>query len=59
MRHSFASSAIESGVQLSQLATTMGTSVREIEDTYFRWLRRTDDAFRAALDSYDLSAGVG
>ena len=55
-RHSFATWAIESGVQLSHLATIMGTSVRELEDTYFRWLRRTDDALRAAFDAYDAAA---
>lgn len=36
IRHSFATWAIESGVQLSYLATIMGTSVRELESTYFR-----------------------
>ncbi|HST26575.1 MAG TPA: site-specific integrase [Gaiellaceae bacterium] len=55
-RHTFATWAIENGVQLSYLATIMGTSVRELEDTYFRWLRRTDDQLRAAFDSYDAKA---
>jgi predicted DNA-binding transcriptional regulator AlpA len=41
------------GVQLSYLATVMGTSVREIESTYFRWLTRTDDRLLAAFDNYD------
>lgn len=59
MRHSFATWAIESGrVPLSYLAVVMGTSVRELEDTYFRWLRRTDDAVRAAFDAYDALAGA-
>ena len=40
--------------QLSYLATIMGTSVRELEDTYFRWLRRTDDQLLAVFDAYDL-----
>jgi hypothetical protein len=31
----------------------MGMGVRELEDTYFRWLTRTDDQLRAALDGYD------
>lgn len=54
MRHTFATWAIESGdVQLSYLATLMGTSVRELEDTYFRWLRRTDEQLLAAFDAYD------
>jgi hypothetical protein len=30
----------------------MGTWVTQIEDTYARWLRRTDDRLRAALDAY-------
>jgi len=29
----------------------------ELEDTYFRWLTRTDDQLRAALDAYDVAAG--
>lgn len=33
----------------------MGTSIRELEDTYFRWLRRTDEQLRAAFDAYDFS----
>ncbi len=53
MRHSFATWAIESGVQLSYLATIMGTSVRELEDTYFRWLTQADDQLRAVLDAND------
>jgi hypothetical protein len=31
----------------------MGTSVAQLEDTYARWLKRTDDQLRAALDAYD------
>jgi integrase len=39
-RHTFATWAIEGGrLSLIQLARMMGTSVRELEDTYFRWLR--------------------
>ena len=54
MRHTFATWAIEDGrIPLAQLATIMGTSIRELEDTYHRWLRRTDDQLRAALDGYD------
>lgn len=48
-RHTFATGAIESGVQASHLAVVMGTSIRELEDTYYRWLRRTDDRLRAAF----------
>jgi integrase len=56
MRHTFATWGIEGGVQLWYLAQVMGTSVRELEDTYARWLTRTDDQLRAAFDAYD--AGV-
>jgi integrase len=55
-RHTFATWAIEDGrLSLIHLATIMGTSVRQIEDTYFRWLSRTDQRVREALDAYDLS----
>jgi hypothetical protein len=37
----------------------MGTSAREHEDTYFRWLKRTDDQLRAAFDVYDEANGHG
>jgi integrase len=54
MRHTFATWAIESGdVQLWYLARIMGTSVTQLEDTYARWLRRTDDQLRVAFDTYD------
>ncbi len=57
MRHTFATWAIEEGsIPLPQLATVMGTSIREIEDTYFRALRRTDERLIAALDAYDIAA---
>jgi hypothetical protein len=29
------------------------SSVVQIEDTYARWLRRTDDQIRAAFDVFD------
>jgi hypothetical protein len=34
-----------------------GTSTVQIEDTYARWLKRTDDQLRAAFDSYDARTG--
>jgi integrase len=52
-RHTFATWAIESGMHVWHLATVMGTSIRELEDTYARWLTRTDDQLRAALNAYD------
>jgi integrase len=54
MRHTFATWAIEEGsIPLPQVATIMGTSIRELEDTYHRWLQRTDERLLAALDAYD------
>jgi integrase len=50
-RHTFATWSIESGVQLWHLAQKMGTSVVQIEDTYARWLERTDEQLRAVFDS--------
>lgn len=44
---------------LAQLATIMGTSIRELEDTYHRWLRRTDEQLRVAFDAYDAVSHVG
>ena len=56
MRHTFATWAIEDGqIPLTQLAVIMGTSIREFEDTYHRWLRRTDDQLRAPLADYGLA----
>jgi integrase len=59
-RHTFATWAIESNrVPLWQLATIMGTSVVQLEDTYARWLDRTDDQLRAGFDAYDEAFGHG
>jgi integrase len=55
-RHTFATWAIESGIELWYLARVMGTSIVQIEDTYARWLKRTDDQLRAAFDAYDNAA---
>lgn len=35
--------AIEGGMNPMLLAPLMGTSMRELEETYFRWLGRTDE----------------
>ena len=59
MRHTFATWSIEGGVQLSHLATIMGTSVRELEDTYFRWLKRTATNSEPHFDVYDEANGHG
>jgi integrase len=59
MRHTFATWAIESGVELWYLARIMGTSVTQLEDTYARWLKRTDEQLRAAFDAYDAREATG
>jgi hypothetical protein len=38
---------------ITDLAQIMGTSIVQIEDTYARWLKRTDEQLRAAFDAYD------
>jgi integrase len=55
-RHTFATWAIESGVELWYLARLMGTSTTQIEDTYARWLTRTDERLRELFDAYDARA---
>jgi len=40
------------------LATIMGTSVAQLEDTYARWLTRTDEQLRGLLDDYDAEAAA-
>jgi integrase len=58
MRHTFATWAIEEGsVHLWQLAKIMGRSVAQLEDTYARWLKRTDERLVAAFDAYDAAVG--
>jgi integrase len=52
-RHTFATWAIESGVEVLYLARIMGTSVAQIEDTYARWLTRTDGHIRGMFDAFD------
>ena len=56
-RHTFATWAIISGsVQTAELAVLMGTSVKEIEDTYFRWLQSADERLVKAFDAFDARA---
>jgi hypothetical protein len=43
---------------IADLAVVMGTSIRELEDTYFRWLRQADDQLRRVFDEYDLRAAA-
>jgi hypothetical protein len=40
-------------MHLLRLAEVMGTSARQIEETYSRWLTTTDDQIRGMLDAYD------
>ena len=49
---------LAAGVTVFELARIMGTSVRQLEDTYFRWLSRTDDQVRVFLDEYDAKRAV-
>jgi integrase len=58
MRHTFATWAIESGMHLLRLAEVMGTSARQIEETYSRWLTNTDEQLRVLLDDYDRKEAV-
>lgn len=58
-RHTFATWAIDSGVPAWQIATMMGTSVVQLEDTYARWLKRTDERMRTTFDDYDLRSASG
>jgi integrase len=58
-RHTFATWAIEARVELWYLAQIMGTSVVQLEDTYARWLKRTDDQLRATFDAYDSGVANG
>jgi len=58
-RHTFATWAIEQGIELWYLAKIMGTSTTQLEDTYARWLQRTDGRLRAAFDAYDAREASG
>jgi hypothetical protein len=40
-------------MSLIHVAQIMGTSVRQLEDTYFRGLSQTDEQVRSFLDEYD------
>jgi integrase len=61
-RHTFATWAIEDERPPLAPCDGHGTSVREIEDTYARWLKRTDEQLRltfAAGDARRLGPTVG
>ncbi len=57
-RHTFATWAIESGIQLWYIAQVMGSSIVQLEDTYARWLSRTDEHLRTAFDTYDAATAA-
>lgn len=57
-RHSFATWAIRDGIPTMKLAKLMGTSVGQLEDTYFRWLQSDDDDLRAVFDTADRRAAT-
>ena len=44
-------------MHLFYLARVMGTSVVQLEDTYARWLKRTDDYLLSVFDAYDEGFG--
>jgi integrase len=52
LRHTFASFAIAAKVPLFELARFMGTSVKQIEETYGHLLPDAHDRARAALDAF-------
>jgi hypothetical protein len=58
VRDIFRASRNGGDVRLSYLATITGMSVREIEDTYFRWLTRTDEQLCDAFDAYDAAVSL-
>jgi integrase len=52
LRHTFASFAIAAKVPTFELARFMGTSVKQIEETYGHLLPDAHDRARAALDAF-------
>jgi len=58
-RHTFASWAIASGVQLFYLARIMGTSVAQIDATYGHLLPDSEEYLRGLLDTWDGVASSG
>ena len=58
MRHTYASESIAAGVNLFELSRFMGTSLREIDETYGHLVSDAEDRNREALDAYDLAQAV-
>jgi integrase len=57
LRHTFASFAIAAKVPTFELARFMGTSVKQIDDTYGHLLPDAHDRARAALDAFATTGG--
>jgi integrase len=53
MRHTYASEAIAAGINLFDLSRFMGTSLKEIDETYGHLVADSEDRGRALLDAYD------
>jgi integrase len=53
MRHTYAAFSIQAGVSLFALARRMGTSVKQIDDTYGHLLPDAADHERTMLDTFD------
>jgi integrase len=56
MRHTFASWAIAAGLPTFEIATTMGTSLEQLSDTYAHLLPDAAERARLALDSFVAAA---
>lgn len=53
-RHTFATWAIADGMRPAWIAEKMGTSLAQLDDTYARWLKRSDDRLRDEFDQADV-----
>jgi site-specific recombinase XerD len=57
MRHTYASESIAAGINLFDLSRFMGTSLREIDETYGHLVADSEERGRALLDAYDTRLG--
>ena len=55
LRHTYASWSLAADVPVAKLATMMGTSIAQIEDTYHRFLKTDEQRYATALDSYGVA----
>jgi integrase len=58
MRHTYATESIAAGVNLFDLSRFMGTSLREIDETYGHLVSDAEERNREALDAYDLARAI-